>query len=117
MVTRFLLHIVANAAAVMVAAWLLPNVIYEYEIFSLAKISLMLAMANFLIKPVLKIIFSPLILITLGLFTLIINIFLVWLVVRFAPELSIVGFNAYFLTMIIVSTLNFIASMTTRKNE
>ena len=110
MLISFLLHIIANAAAILASAQIVPNVFYQYEFLSLVKIAVMLAVANSLIKPVLKIVFSPLILITLGLFTLVINIFLIWLVVYFSPELSIVGFTAYFLVMIIVSVLNFIVS-------
>ena len=110
MVKRFLLHIIANAVAILTSAWLVPDVFYEYEFISLIKIAAMLAAANTLLKPVLKMIFSPLILITLGFFTLIINIFLIWLVVYFAPELSIVGLSAYFLTMIIASFFNFMVS-------
>lgn len=117
MITNFLLHIIANAIAVLVSAWLVQNVFYEYEFFSLVKIAVMLAAANSLVKPVLKMIFSPLILITLGLFTLVINIFLIWLVTYFAPELSIVGFSAYFFVMIIVSFFNFIVSVFNREEN
>lgn len=110
MITGFLLHIVASAVAILASARFLPNVFYEYEFFSLIEIAAMLAAANVLIKPILKVIFSPLILVTLGFFTLIINIFLIWLVTLFAPELRIVGINAYFLTMLTVSFFNFIVS-------
>ena|SRR3989344_2590202 len=110
MIISFLLRIIANAVAILASAWLLPNVFYEYEFLNLIKIATMLAAANALLKPALKMVFSPLILITLGFFTLIINIFLIWLVVYFAPELSIVGLSAYFLTMIIVSFFNFMVS-------
>ena len=111
MIISFLLHIIGNATAILVSAWLIPRVLYEYEIFSLIKIALMLATANALIKPVLKLIFSPLILVTLGLFTFVINIFLIWLVTYFSPELSIVGIVTYFLVMIIVSFFNFFVSV------
>lgn len=110
MIISFLLHIIVNAVAILASARLVSGVFYEYEFISLIKIAAMLAAANALIKPVLKMVFSPLILITLGFFTLIINIFLIWLVVKFAPELSIVGFNAYFLTMLIISFFNFMVS-------
>ena len=110
MIINFLLHIVVSAVAILASAWLVPNVFYEYEFVSLIKIAAMLAAVNALLKPVLKMVFSPLILVTLGFFTLIINIFLLWLVVYFAPELSITGLSAYFLVMIIVSFLIFIFS-------
>lgn len=110
MIISFLLHIIANAVAVLAAARLVPNVFYQYEFISLIKIALMLAAVNVLLKPALKMIFGPLIFITLGFFTLIINIFLIWLVVRLAPEISLAGFSAYFGTMIIVGFFNFIVS-------
>ena len=115
MIIRFLLHIIANALAILTAEWLVPGVIYNYEFLSLIKIALILALVNVLLKLVLKMIFSPLILITLGLFTIIINIFLIWLVVHFVPELSITSFNAYFWTMIIISFFNFMASTASHK--
>ncbi|MFH1894882.1 MAG: phage holin family protein [Patescibacteria group bacterium] len=110
-------HIVANALAILTAGRLIPGVIYQYDFLSLLKIALVLALANALLKPVLKMVFSPLILITLGLFTIIINIFLIWLVVRFVPELSIIGFTAYFWTMVIVSIFNFIVSAIAHKKK
>ena len=117
MIIRFLLHIIANALAVLTAEWLVPGVIYQYQFLSLMKIALILALVNVLLKPILKLVFSPLILITLGLFTIIINIFLIWLTVYFAPELSITNFTAYFWIMIIVSFFNFIVSAFIRKQK
>lgn len=117
MIIGFLLHTIANALAILTAARLVPNVAFNYEFFALAKLALILALVNAFLKPVLKLIFSPLILITLGLFTFVINIFLLWLVVYFTPELSINGFLAYFLTTIILSVFNFIVSAITHKRE
>jgi len=110
MIISFLLHIIANALAILTAVRFVPNVVYSYEPVSLLKIAFILALANAFIKPILKLLFSPLILLTLGLFTIVINIFMVWLAVYFAPELSITGITVYFWTMIIVSFFNFIAS-------
>ena len=117
MITGFLLHIIANAVAILASAWLIPNVVFKYEFLSLMKIALMLAVVNVLLKPIIKLITGPLILLTLGLFTLIINIFLIWLVTRLSPELSINGLPAYFWTMIIVSFLNLIVSAATHGKE
>ncbi|MDO8443828.1 MAG: phage holin family protein [Candidatus Azambacteria bacterium] len=114
MIIGFLFRIVANALAVLVAARFVPGVIYSYEPISLLKIALILALVNALIKPILKLLFSPLILLTLGLFTIVINVFMVWLAAYFAPELSIIGITAYFWIMIIVNLFNFAASALTR---
>jgi putative membrane protein len=117
MIIRFLLHIIANALAVLTAARFIPGVVYSYEPVSLLKITFILALVNAFIKPVLKLLFSPLILLTLGFFTIVINIFVVWLVAYFVPELSISGFSAYFWTMIIISFFNFIVSAIKHNKE
>jgi len=117
MIIKFLLHIIVNALAVLTAARFVPNVVYSYEPLSLIKIALILALANAFLKPVLKLVFSPLILVTLGLFTIVINIFLIWLVVYFVPEISISGFSAYFWIMIIVSFFNFMVSAAKHNKE
>lgn len=117
MIISFFLHIVANGLAILIAVRFIPGVVYSYEPISLLKIALILALANAFIKPILKLLFSPLILLTLGLFTIVINIFLIWLVVYFVPELSISGITAYFWTMIVISIFNFLVSGFARKKE
>lgn len=117
MIVSFLLHIIINALAILIAARFIPGVVYNYELSTLIKIALILALINTFLKPVLKLVLSPLILITLGLFTIIINIFLIWLATYFVPEFSISGFSAYFWTMIIVSFFNFVVSATRRSKE
>ncbi|MBI4920086.1 phage holin family protein [Candidatus Azambacteria bacterium] len=111
MIIGFLFRIVANALAILAAARFIPGVAYQYQFLSLLKIAAILALANVLLKPILKIIFSPLIFITLGFFTIVINIFILWLAVYFAPELSITGLAAYFLTTIVIILFNFITSV------
>lgn len=117
MITKFLLHIIANALAILAAGRFVPNVIYNFDLLSLIKIALILALANILLKPILKMIFGPIILLTLGLFTVAINIFLIWLTVYFVPELSITGWIAYFWVMIMLSFFNFAVSTITRDKK
>jgi putative membrane protein len=115
MINRFFLHIITNATAIVVSEWLIPGVIFQYEFWSLLKIAVIMAIVNSLVKPIVKLIFSPIILITLGLFTLAINLFMIWLVTKLAPELSIIGLNAYFWTMIIVGASNLVISTSSKK--
>ena len=117
MIIRFLLRVIANGLAVLVAARFVPGVAYSFEPLTLAKIALILALANALLKPLLKLILSPIILITLGLFTLAINIFLIWLTAHLVPALHINGLGAYFFTMIIVSAFNFVISAAAKKGD
>lgn len=111
LIARFLLHILANALAILAAEWLVPNVFYSYGFLSLMKLAVLLGIINFVLKPILKTLAAPIILLSLGFFTIIINIFLVWLVTYLAPELKIIGLNAFFWTTIIITAFNFVVSI------
>jgi putative membrane protein len=72
--------------------------------------SAVLGIANAVIKPLLTILTLPLILVTLGLFYLLINIAMVALAEWIAPNFSIDGFWTYVGTVIIIWLVNWIAS-------
>jgi len=61
-----------------------------------------LGLINFFIKPILKIITLPLRVLTFGLFSLVINITMVWIVDILFPELTISGIIPLFWTTIII---------------
>src|SRR5215831_16471600 len=70
-----------------------------------------LALANTIIKPIVALITLPLIIITLGLFLLLINIAMVALAEWIAPNFSIDGFWSYVGVVFIVWLVNWIADV------
>jgi putative membrane protein len=71
--------------------------------------SAVLGIANTVIKPLLALLTLPLILLTLGLFYLVINIAMVGLAEWIAPDFSIDGFWSYVGVVFIVWLVNWIA--------
>jgi putative membrane protein len=71
--------------------------------------SAVLGIANAIVKPLLAILTLPLIIVTLGLFYLVINIAMVALAEWIAPNFSIDGFWTYVGVVVIVWALNWIA--------
>jgi len=67
-----------------------------------------LGLINFFIKPILKVITLPLRILTFGLFGLVINMLMVWLVDVIFPELIIPGLIPLFWTSLIVWGISFI---------
>jgi putative membrane protein len=78
-------------------------------------IGAVLGLVNFFIKPVLKLITFPLRLITLGFFSLIINMLLIWIVDILFPELEIKGIISLFWTSVIVWGVSFILGVHRKK--
>jgi putative membrane protein len=68
-----------------------------------------LGIANTLLKPVLAVLTLPLIILTLGLFYLVINIAMVALAEWIAPDFSIDGFWSYVGTVFVVWAINWLA--------
>jgi putative membrane protein len=68
-----------------------------------------LGIANAIIKPILALLTLPLIIVTLGLFLLVINIAMVALAEWIAPNFSIDGFWSYVGVVFIVWVVNWIA--------
>jgi putative membrane protein len=75
---------------------------------------LVLGSINFFIRPLIKFITLPLRIITLGLFTFIINIGIVWFVQAIFQEVQIDGFINLFYTVLIVWALEVIANFSVK---
>jgi putative membrane protein len=68
-----------------------------------------LGIANAILKPILTLLMLPLVIVTFGLFLLVINIAMVALAEWIAPDFSIDGFWSYVGTVFIVWLVNFVA--------
>ena len=117
---RFIVRILANALAIYLAAYFVvgfdfPHQLQDWKLLLLA--GLILAIFNAILKPILKLISTPFIIITLGLFTIVINIGLLWLLSQFLPELAIVGFWAYLWGTVIISLVNWIVEPFIKKKK
>jgi putative membrane protein len=78
--TKFILRLVINAIALYLAVLILPGRIALHSgLVSILWLALIFGLVNALFRPLLKFLTCPLILLTLGLFTLVINTFLFWL--------------------------------------
>ena len=109
LLARIAIAIGVNALALWVANAIWDSVsIHGFWAYFIG--ALVLGIANAVLKPILAILTLPLIIITLGLFYLLINIAMVLLAEWIAPNFSIDGFWTYVGTVIIIWLVNWIAS-------
>jgi len=108
MVLRLAVAWAVNAAALWVADVLFTGVrIDGWKAYLIG--AAVLGIANGIIKPVLALLTLPLIIITLGLFLLVINIAMLALAEWIAPDFSITGFWTYVGTVVIIWLVNVVA--------
>jgi putative membrane protein len=88
---RLLVHLLVNAFAVFIAAYVLPGVFVDGPLTALV-VAVVLGVVNTFLKPILVILTLPITFVTLGLFLLVINGALVLLVSRLVPGFVVDGF-------------------------
>jgi putative membrane protein len=105
---RFLQSWVINTAAVLVAAAILHNhITYENKLQNLLIASLLLGILNAFVRPILMLIALPLLIFTLGLFTLVINALLLYFVGQLLePSFHVDSFRYAFLGALIISVIS-----------
>jgi len=90
---RLLLRWIITAVSLFAAAWLVPGIRVEREGWTVfAGMAVILGLVNAIIRPLLKLLSCPLIILTLGLFVLVINGLTLWLASKIAVDLFHVGF-------------------------
>lgn len=107
---KLILQIIAGTVGIWLAQELIAGVVFTGSIKTLVLVGLILGLINFFIKPILNLITLPLRVISFGLFSLVINMGIVWIVDVFSPELIIPGLYPLFWTAIIIWVFSLIAS-------
>ncbi len=109
---RLIGNIIVGILALYLASLLVPGVeiqgTFENQIKTIVFAGIFLGLVNFFIKPIVNLITFPLRLITFGLFGLVVNMAMIWLVDIFFPQVNIEGLGTLFWTAIIVWFLSLI---------
>lgn len=118
---KILLRWVINAVAVWVAIAIVPGLEADGGWTVYLWVALILGLVNALIAPIVKLLTCPLILLTLGLFTLLINGAMLWLAAVISRELGLGFFvhtpGAAVLGALVISVVSMVLSVLTGVNR
>ena len=105
----FLLRVVVNALAIMLAASIVPGIAVDGLVSALAA-AVLLGLINAFVRPVLLILTLPITLLTLGLFLLVLNGLCFWLVAWLVKGFHVAGFGSALLGALVVSVVSWIVT-------
>ena len=112
---KLLLRWLISAAAVAAAAYFLPGIRLEGGVTDLLVVALVLGLVNALVRPVLRWLACGIIVVTLGLFLLVINAVLLLLAAWVARSVGIGfyvdGFGTAVVGSVIISLVSFVLSL------
>ncbi len=115
----FIVRLLVNAAALWVATRLVPGVTYDGGAVPLLGVALVFGALNASLRPIAKILTLPLIIVTLGIFALVINGLMLWLTSSLSSALGfgfhVSGFWAAFWGALVVSLVGTLLSLLIRK--
>jgi putative membrane protein len=103
-----LIRLLINAAALWLAARYVSGIDYTGTLPGLLVVALVFGIVNTILKPVLKFLALPVRILTLGLFTLVINAGMLWLTARLVAErgFSVSGVRAAFVGALFISVVS-----------
>ncbi len=107
---RLIIRILANASAILIAAKFVPGFAWTGGYPELLIAGAAVGLLNALVKPIIQLLSFPAIFLTLGLFNVLINIFLMLIADHLIQELHIGSFWAAFWGVIIISLANYLVS-------
>ncbi len=93
------------ALALLVISEFLPGVAVD-GVYSAIVSAIVLGLLNLFVRPVLFVLTLPITILTLGLFTFVLNALLIWFVASFIEGFTITGFVPAFLASLIISIVS-----------
>ncbi len=106
----FIVRLLINMVAILIIAWLLPKVIRVDSFLAALAAAFLLGVVNTFIRPILVLLTFPLTVVTFGLFLLVINGMLLWLVGALVKGFHVNGFWGALLGAILISIVSWILS-------
>jgi putative membrane protein len=112
---QFIIRLLISAVAIWVAVRVVPGISYAGHWSMLLAVALVFGALNASVRPILKILTFPLLILTLGLFTLVINALMLWLTGWISEVLGfgfqVDGFWPAFLGGLVVSIVSLALSL------
>jgi len=108
--TKLLIRLLINMVAILAIAYLFPSLVRVDSPWSALGAAFLLGIVNAIIRPIFILLTLPLTLITLGLFLLVINALMLWLVAGLVGGFHVTGFWGAFFGAILISVVSWILS-------
>ena len=104
---KILVRFLGTVLAVLLAAYVVPGFAVT-SFYTAVIVALILGILNITIKPLLVLLTLPLNLLTLGLFTLVINALLLWFIASFVQGFSVSGFIPALLGGLVIAVVGWL---------
>jgi putative membrane protein len=106
----FIVRLIINMVAILIISYLFPKIIWVDGFLAALVAAFLLGIVNTIIRPILVLLTLPLTVLTLGLFLLVINGLMLWLVSALVSGFHVNGFWGAVFGSILISIVSWILS-------
>ena len=106
----FIVRLIINMVAILMISYLFPKMIWLEGFLAALVAAFLLGIVNTIIKPILVLLTLPLTVLTLGLFLLVINGLMLWLVSALVSGFHVSGFWGAVFGSILISLVSWLLS-------
>ena len=111
----FIIRFLITAAALWLAVALVPGITHDGTWLGLLGVALVFGLVNALVRPLIKLLTCPLIILTLGLFLLVLNALMLWLTAELSGALGlgfhVAGFWSAFWGALLISIVSAVLNL------
>src|SRR3989344_4648276 len=112
---KTVLAVAVNGLALYAADKIIPGFSVSGDLKTFAIVALALTLLNWVVKPVLKLILGPIIILTLGLGLILVNMLILYILDSLTNNLTIDGILTLFYASIIIGAVNFFTHIAFKK--
>lgn len=105
-IIKILFIVAGNAMGLYVATKYIPGFHMSLDLNNLLIAALVLSAINIFVRPIIKLVLSPLILITLGIASILVNMVTLYLLDRFLPSVTITDIGSLVLATFVIGAVN-----------
>lgn len=114
LIGKFIFYIFSNLLAIIIADYFLPD-FFSGSFPNLVGAALILTVINTFIKPILEFLSAPFIMITFGLFTIVVNAISIYLLDFFSKFITIQSIKELIVATLIIGFVNFLIGTSAKK--
>lgn len=105
---NFLIRLFVNALALAAAAWLIDGIQMTGGFWDVLLVALVFGLLNAILKPILLVLSLPFLIVTLGLFALVINAIMLMLTANILDDFAVSGFWSAVLGSVVISVVTLV---------
>ncbi len=114
---NFVIRVIVNALALQAAAWFIPGIQLSGGFGDVMLVALLFGLVNALLKPIVFLFSLPFVILTLGLFALVVNGVMLWVTAGLTTHLAVSGLLSAILGSIVISLVTMVLGGVLKDDE